>query len=166
MTFDEIPSGVRVFIDANPLIYHFAPNPKFGDSCRSLMERIARRDVEAITSAHVLTNVAHRIMTIEAMARYGWPEAGIASRLAKNHHEIRNLDLHRRALDDIGRIGIEIAPITDQLVKSAAILSQQCELLSGDALVIAVMHSEAIVHLASHDGDFDRVVGIMRYEPR
>jgi predicted nucleic acid-binding protein len=165
MTFDDIPSGVRVFIDANPFIYHFAPNPSFGAACRTLMERIARRDVKGITSAHVLTNVAHRLMTIEAMARFGWPEAGIATRLAKNHREIRNLDMHRQALDEIGTIGIQVLPITEQLVKAAASLSQQYELLSGDALVIAVMQNEAILHLVSHDGDFDRVDGITRYEP-
>jgi predicted nucleic acid-binding protein len=130
-----------------------------------MMDRIGRRETFGVTSAHVLTNVAHRMMTIEAMARFMWPEAGIASRLSKHHHEIRHLDRHRQALDEITRMGIRVVPITEQLVKTAALLSQQLELLSGDALVVAIMQAEAIVHLASHDSDFDRVPGITRYEP-
>jgi len=100
MTIDGIPSGVSVFIDANPFIYHFTPHATLGPSSRRLMEHIARRQVVGITSAHVLTNVAHRMMTVEAMARFMWPAAGIASRLSK-HQEIRNLNGHRQSLDEI-----------------------------------------------------------------
>jgi predicted nucleic acid-binding protein len=38
-------------------------------------------------------------------------------------------------------------------------------LLSGDALVVAVMQSQNLIHLASNDADFDRVPGIKRYAP-
>jgi predicted nucleic acid-binding protein len=37
--------------------------------------------------------------------------------------------------------------------------------LSGDALIIAVMREHGLVSLASHDADFDRVAGIVRYGP-
>ena len=79
MTFADIPAGATLFIDANTLIYHLTPEPNLGPTCRSLMDRIARQELAAFTSAHVLSNVAHRLMTIEAMSRFGWPEAGIAS---------------------------------------------------------------------------------------
>ena len=85
MTVDDIAPGVSVFIDANPFIYHFTPHTTLGPSSRRLMERIALHRVVGMTSAHVLTDVAHRMMTIEAMARFAWPEAGIASRLSKHY---------------------------------------------------------------------------------
>jgi predicted nucleic acid-binding protein len=47
----------------------------------------------------------------------------------------------------------------------AASLSQLHGLLSNDALSVATMQDEAIVHIASHDSDFDRVPGITRYAP-
>jgi predicted nucleic acid-binding protein len=165
MTFDDLPAGASVFVDANPFIYHCTPEPTFGAVCRVLMERIARREVTAVTSAHVLTNVAHRMMTIEAMQRFSWPEAGIASRLNRHHDQIRTLDRHRQAIDDIGKIGVRVTPVTDRLVAAAAIISQQLGLLSGDALVVAVMQDEGLTHLASHDTDFDRIPGITRFGP-
>jgi len=51
------------------------------------------------------------------------------------------------------------------LVSAAAAISQQHGLLSGDALVVAVMREHGIVNLASHDADFDRVPGLTRYAP-
>jgi predicted nucleic acid-binding protein len=47
------------------------------------------------------------------------------------------------------------------LVQSASLLSQQHELLTGDALVVAVMQDHGSSNIASADNDFDRVPGIM-----
>jgi predicted nucleic acid-binding protein len=165
MTFAEIPAGAALFLDANTLIYHFTPDPVFGPACRSLLERIARQEVAAMTSAHVLTNAAHRLMTIEAMVRNGWPDKGLVSRLKKHHHEIRNLDRQRQAIDEIGVFGIQVVSITQTLVATAAVISQQHELLSGDALIVAVLQAHGLTNLASCDTDFDRVPGITRYGP-
>jgi len=110
MTFTDIPPGESVFVDANTLVYHFVPDPDFGPPCRDLLERFGRQELIGFTSAHVLSNVAHRIMTLEA-------------------------------------------------------IDQQVGLLSGDALVVAVMRGHGLSSLASHDADFDRVPGLTRYSP-
>jgi predicted nucleic acid-binding protein len=38
-------------------------------------------------------------------------------------------------------------------------------LLTGDALIVAVMQAHGLSHLASNDTDFDRVPGLTRYAP-
>lgn len=165
MIFAAIPSGAAVFLDANIFVFHFASNALFRPACEQLLDRVARQEITAVSSAHVLTNVAHRLMTIEAMSRFGWPEAGIAGRLQKHRTEIRHLHLHRQAIDEIAAFGIQVVAITQQLVAAAAFISQQHELLSGDALVVAAMQAHGLTNLASHDGDFDGVPGITRYSP-
>jgi predicted nucleic acid-binding protein len=52
MTYASIPSGSRIFLDANTLVYHATADPHYGAACRQLMERIARREVEGFTSSH------------------------------------------------------------------------------------------------------------------
>ena len=42
---------------------------------------------------------------------------------------------------------------------------QETGLLSNDALLVAVMRHHDLNRLASHDADFDRVPGLMRYAP-
>ncbi len=82
MTFDDLPSGTSIFLDANPLVYHFASDPALGPACARLLTRIMNQEFQAYLSTHV-----------------------------------------------------------------------------------AVMQAHGLTHLASHDGDFDRVPGLTRYAP-
>jgi predicted nucleic acid-binding protein len=165
MTFADIPSGLSLFIDANILVYHFAAEPLLGPHCRQLLDRVNRRDVQGFTSTDVLSDVAHRLMTLEAMQRFGWPLAGIAARLRNHPDHIQQLTDFRTAIEEILKSEIQIISIRPRLLAVAAALSQQFGLLSGDALIVAVMREHGLTNLASHDADFDRAAGLTRYSP-
>lgn len=165
MTFPSIPNGSQVFIDANIFVYSSASDPKYGAACKQFMERIARREIAGFTSAHVVWDVAHRVMTLEAIAQFGWPVKGIAPRLRQHPSEVQKLTRFRQAVDEVPRIGIHVLPIDFDLVYQATALSQLHGLLTGDALVLAVMQTHGLTHLASNDDDFDRVPGLTRYAP-
>jgi predicted nucleic acid-binding protein len=165
MTFDQIPANASVFLDANVLVYYFTPDPTFGPTCRALMGRISRQEFAAFTSTHVLSEMAHQLMILEAARLLGWPLAGITRRLRQHPAEVRTLTLFRRAVDEVPRLGIEVLPLERHLSPLAAALSQLHGLLTNDALILATMQDQALTHLASHDIDFDRVPGITRYGP-
>ncbi len=40
MTFASVPSGAATFLDANPLIYHFTNDVKYGAACTQLIKRV------------------------------------------------------------------------------------------------------------------------------
>lgn len=161
----DIPSGISVFLDENTLVYHFAADPALGPACRQLLTRIAKKEIQGFASTHVLCDVAHRVMTLEAISLFGWPATSIAVRLRKHHAEIPRLGLYRRAIAEVSQFGIQVLPIPDGLVATAGSICQQFELLMGDALIVAVMQHHGLTHLASRDADFDRVPGITRYAP-
>ena len=165
MTFADIPAGASVFLDANTFVFHFTPHPMFRAVCASLFLRIMRRELSASTSLDVLSDVAHRVMTLEAMTRHSWPAAGIAQRLRKHPQVIQSLSRFRRAIDAVPRFGVQILVPPPSIVSTAAAVSQQHGLLSGDALIIASMQHFGISSIASHDADFDRVPGLARYAP-
>jgi predicted nucleic acid-binding protein len=104
-------------------------------------------------------------MTLEAMNRNVWPQPGLAARLRKHHSEIPQLNANRLAIARIPLLGIQVLPITYSAVEAATVLSHQHELLTGDALVVAVMRQHGLASLASEDADFDRVPGLTRYAP-
>jgi predicted nucleic acid-binding protein len=81
MTVASIPQGSRLFLDANTLVYYFSADLRHGAACLQLMDRIARQEIQGFTSAHVVTDVAHRVMTLEAMHVFGLPARGIATQL-------------------------------------------------------------------------------------
>jgi len=72
MTFADLVAGESVFIDANTLIYHFGPHPTFGAACNQLIGRIKNQELRGYTSTHVLGEVAHQLMIVEASTLPGW----------------------------------------------------------------------------------------------
>jgi predicted nucleic acid-binding protein len=165
MTFAQIPAAAAVFLDANTLVYHFTSHPVFGPACTQLVKQIEQQHLTGVISTHVLGDVAHRLMTLEALERFSWPPAGIAARLRKHHIEIPKLTLHVQAVSQIPLLGIQTVAIIPSLVQAATLVSQQHEQLMGDALIVATMQAHGLTHLASSDSDFDRVPGLTRYEP-
>ena len=165
MTFSQIPRGTAIFLDANTLVYHFTAHPVFGPACTNLLKRIEQRDLQGFVSTHILSELAHRLMTLEAIDRFGWPPAGIAARLRKHHTEIPKLSAHVQAIARITLLGIQVCPVTPPLVEAATLVSQHYELLMGDSLVVAVMQAHGMTSLASNDADFDRVSGLTRFAP-
>jgi predicted nucleic acid-binding protein len=165
MTFDDIPAGSAVFVDANPFVYYFEPNPVFGPPCAQLFLRIENNEIQGFTSSAVLSDVVHRVMTLEAVSLFARPMTGIANWLKQHPAEVQRLSRHRLAVDDISLIGIQVLPISGPLVSRAADVSRQFGLLTNDALVVSVMRNHGLAHLASHDADFDRVAGLTRYAP-
>jgi predicted nucleic acid-binding protein len=165
MIFASIPAGAAIFLDANTLIYHFSMHAQYGAACTQLLKRIELQQLDGFTSAHVLSDVVHRLMTLEAASLPGWTYKGIVTRLRKHHAEIPKLTVFPQAIAAIRPMRIQVLPVTHDLVESATQLSQQHELLTGDALIIAVMQAHGLTNLASLDPDFDRVSGITRYAP-
>jgi predicted nucleic acid-binding protein len=165
MNFAAIRAGASVFVDANVFVYNFGPDPSFGPPSRGLLERIEAGDVKGYTSTHVLHDVAHRLMTLEACQTFGWPYSGIGQRLRRHPLDIQKLHQFRQALDEILAIGVQVLPISAEQVLLAGDLSCTCGLLSGDALILAVMQNHGVTNLASSDADFDRVSELTRYTP-
>jgi predicted nucleic acid-binding protein len=165
MNFAAIPAGASVFVDANVFVYNFAPDPSFGPPSRVLLERIEAGDLTGYTSTHVLHDVAHRLMTLEACQAFGWPYSGIGQRLRRHPVEIKKLYRFRQALDEILAIGVHVLHISVEHVLSAGDLSRAHGLLSGDALILTMMQTHGVTNLASSDIDFDRVSEITRYAP-
>ncbi len=165
MNFANLTSGDSVFLDANVVVYEFGADPAFGTASKALLKRIESGDLVGFISAHVFIDIAHRTMTIEACQLFGWPYTAIGRRLRSQPTEIQKLVRSRHALDEIIRIGVHVLPVKADDVLLAGDLSRQHGLLSGDALILALMLNHGLTHLASNDADFDRIPGITRYGP-
>jgi predicted nucleic acid-binding protein len=165
MNFAAIPAGASVYLDANVFVYSYSDDPNFGPACTDLLERVELRDLQGHISTHAFSEIAHRLMTLEACQTFGWSYAGILRQLRRHPAELQKLKEFREALNDIVAIGIHILPVHSQNVLSAADLSLQHGLLSSDALVLAMIQTNGLALLASNDADFDRVPGITRYAP-
>ena len=162
---NQLTSGQSVFVDANTLVYHFGSHPRFGAECNRLLARIDQQDLRGFTSTHGLSELAHRLMMVEASTLPGWTASKTKLRLRQNPAALSSLSQFRMAIDSILQSRITVLAIAPPLIAAAAAVSQQYGLLSNDALMVAVMQSQGLTNLASSDTDFDRVPGLMRYAP-
>lgn len=165
MTFLDIPAGADVFVDANTFVYAFLPDPRFGPPCEQLLQRIENQQLRGFSSAHVVAEMAHRLMTLEAASLLGRSLAGLAHWLKRHPAEVQRLTQPRQAIDELTLIGVHLLPVTGPHDSRAADISRQFGLLTNDALIVAVMRDHGLTLLASHDADFDRVPGLTRYAP-
>ncbi len=165
MTFADLVAGTQVFVDANSLIYHFSPHPVFGPACKQLVTDIENQTLVGYTSTHIVGEVAHALMIVEAISLPGWGVSNIPKRLKKQPGTVQQLVRFQKAVEDIFQSRLQVLPIRPDLMLKATVLSRQFGLLTNDALILAIMQDHGLAALASHDADFDRVPGITRYAP-
>jgi predicted nucleic acid-binding protein len=165
MIYADLPAGATVFLDASVFIHHFEPNAVYGPPATEFLERVENQEIVGVTTTHVLSEVAHRLMTIEAMQAFGWPRAGIAVRLRNHPAQVQTLTRFRQAIQQLPLFAVRILSIDPSWLDLAAEASQRTGLLHNDALIIAAMRIHGLANLASVDSDFDRVPGITRYGP-
>ncbi len=165
MTFADLVAGDSVFVDANILINLAGPDPVFGAICQQLMQSIDTQQLLGSASTHVLAEVAHQLMIIEASTLPGWTLGKVRQRLQQQPAVVQQLTLFRRAIETVLQSHLRVLTLAPASLVDAASISQQYGLLTNDALSVAVMQANGLTIIASADTDFDRVPGLTRYGP-
>src|SRR6516162_2930733 len=111
MIYADLPAGATVFLDASVFIHHFEPNAAFGPAATDFLERIENQEIHGVTATHIISEVAHRLMTIEAMQAFGWKSAGIALRLRNHPTQVQTLKRFRQAIQEILLFNLRILTI-------------------------------------------------------
>jgi predicted nucleic acid-binding protein len=112
----------------------------------------------------VVSEVAHRLMMMEAAIQFHW-SSKVVNHLKQDAAKIQQLSTFHAAIQKVPHMGIRVLTIPADMVDTAAGISRQVGLFSNDALIVAVMRANGLTKIASEDADFDRVPGITRYAP-
>jgi len=124
MTFANLAAGDALFVDANTLTYHFEPHSRWGPACTQLLLRIENQQLAGYSSSHVISEVSHRLMTIEAHKVLNCQLAGIGNRLRTNPSEVRKLRLFRTSVEKLLQGKLQILTMTPAHLASAVALAQ------------------------------------------
>ncbi len=162
MTIDRVPQGSRIFLDSTIFIYHFTGASA---DCRHLLERAEAGDIKAVTSVVVLAEVAHRLMTIEAVTSGAVAGRDVVKKLRSRPEIVRRLTIYREQVERIPLMGVDVRPLDlGTLIRSAEVRRQH-GLLVNDSLIVAAAREAGVDGLASADADFRRVRGLPVYWP-
>ena len=160
-----IPSGSRVFIDANIFVYHFTSTPLTA-ACTAFLKRVEVGDLGGITSVIALAEVAHRLMILEAIRTHGLKPNLTVRKLKETPSLVQQLSDYRVATGMVSTFNVAVEPVTANHLRSAQEFSATGGLLTNDSLTAAVMQSLSLRDIASNDPDFSAVPGFTVWQPK
>jgi len=158
----ELPAGQTVFLDANIFIYHFTG---LSQECSIFLERCERGGLWGVTAVHILLEVLHRLMMVEAVTKKLVTSGNVARKLRKRPNVVKQLADCQTQTEAILEMGIEVVDLTSDSLKISHPYRERDGLLVNDSLTAAVMEAEGIVDIATADYDFTRVGGLHVYSP-
>ena len=159
----KIPSGTNIFIDSNIFLYLFFKHPTYGKSCQEFIRRIEQMDIKGYVDEFVFNEVMHKLMVTALVNRdHRSPTEVIAS--VKDTPEILN------ELPELWQAGellhaIDVTVISGPFFPEAVAFARMHRLLITDAVHVAAMHKEGIVHIATNDNDFSLVPSLQVWRP-
>jgi len=157
MKFEELEEGVGVAIDSNVFIYHFMG---MSAQCANFLERCETRQLRGYTSALVVAEVCHRLMTNEALERKLVAPRNAVRKLAERPDLVRRQDGYQSAVEAISALGIAIEPLTEAIIADALRIQRRYGLLTNDSLIVSSMLRSGIRFLATADRHFASVTEI------
>src|SRR5215471_3348909 len=147
-----LPSGTRVFIDANIFVYHFTQAP-LTSACTSFLQRVEAGDLQGITSVVILAEVAHRLMILEAIRTLGLSPRTAVKKLKEQPDLVRQLSHYKVVAEHIPSFNVTVEPVTFAHFRTAQSLSVLYGLLTNDSLTAAIMQALGVTDIASNDPD-------------
>lgn len=160
MLLSEIPKNSKVFIDSNIFIYHFTNFEKYSNFCISLMRKIVDGDILGYASTVVASEILHRLMILEATKNLGIHAKDVLFALKKNPDKLALFTEHLNSVSWIESLGITLLPFTVRDLHLCISIKQRYNLLTNDAINLAIMLNNNIQLLAANDSDFNRVDAI------
>ena len=161
-SLDAVAVGTRLFLDSPIFLYVFSGSSA---DCRALLARCEERLVAGVTSVVVMTEVCHRLMAMEAVAKGLMPPAGAGRNLRSRPDVVRRLTDYREYLERIPLMGVDVLPLGIGLLMRAADVRAETGLLTNDSIVVATMRDAGVTAIATADRDFERVDGLQVYRP-
>lgn len=84
----------------------------------------------------------------------------------KGHPDVvKKLEINRTIPARINLLNVETFSLDQGMIERSQQFKLQHGLLSNDALILQVMKDHNIIHLATNDGDFERIDFITVYKP-
>ena len=159
----KLAAEQTVFIDANIFIYHFTG---LSQECSGFLVRCEHGDLWGVTGIHVLLEVLHRLMMIEAVTKGLVAPGNVAKKLREKPSVVEQLVDYQIQTEAILELGIEVTGLTSDHLRRSSLFRQRDGLLVNDSLTVATMEIEGISNLATADPDFARVEAIQVYGPK
>lgn len=172
---DNLPGGASIFVDTNIFHFHFEGKSL---SCTNFINRISYGEIEAYVNVQVLSDLLHKLMLAEAVAKGCTlkKDAQALKWYLKKQREAKQtlvLTDYQVLFEYITSIGLHVLPMNEKLLVDTKAERVQYYLMTGDSLHLGTMNRRKIgrklmplQHIATNDGDFAYIPGITAWQPQ
>ena len=160
-----LPSGLKVYMDANIFLYSAFKHPAFGDNCREFLIKVDEGGVTGCVSDFVLNEVFHKLMIAEVVKKFKKTAKEAVAYIKRNSEVISNLEIIWREMDIIESSNIIILKNESSVFPDFVEISRIYNLMATDAMHVSVMKKHGITNIATNDRDFERVEWLNVWKP-
>lgn len=186
-SLSDIPSGTKIIIDTNILVYFALAHEKFGFSCKEFIARLQKGDVSGFIPTIVLNELAHTLMMAELIEKgYGKNRSEAIQFMKKFSPRIKGTN-HQSAsdfndcgdnsvnnlitnawmwMDKIPDLNCTIIPEQNSTIHDSFLISRKYGLLAKDAYTAAFAKSYNVFNIATNDADFDVLPWLRTWKPK
>ena len=118
-----------------------------------------------MTGAHIVLEVLHRLMILEAVSKGLITPGQPAKKLKQKLDIIPRLTNYSRCVNEISRLQVRVSAVTLRHVRSSEAIRVAYGLMTNDSVTAAMMLAHRITNLASLDSDLGRAPGLRLYRP-
>ncbi len=161
MNLSEIRNGSRVLVDANILLFaRWGVSPQ----CRAFIKRCQGKAVQGVITPFIVADFCERRMMQEAQAN-GLPKSSPPRDLAARPDLVRSLTVYADDTRALLSGELELTSIRPEDFLEALFLQKMHGLLPTDSVNLAITRRLGLTEVATADGAFDGVQGLIVYRP-
>lgn len=158
----DLPSGEKIFIDANIFIYHFTG---VSPQCSQFLERCEQQELLGVTSVNILLEVLHRLMMIEAVVKRLITPGNAIKKLKERPQLVKQLRSYKEQTEAVLEMGIKVLTLGTDSVTASGHYRQTYGLMVNDSVTASLAVAEGIKALASADRYLERLKELAVYSP-
>jgi len=162
MKLEEVPSGSRILIDANILIY---ARRGMSLESRRFLARCAAGDLRGVLTTTCLAEFCHRRMIQEAQSK-GLAGSNPARALAGRPDIVQSLTEYQKDMDELLAGDFEVLTVTAALIRDSLRLQRSHGLLTNDSNMLAAAFAAGINTMATSDPQFETVSELQVFRPQ
>jgi predicted nucleic acid-binding protein len=156
------PTAGRSLLIRTSSSYHFTGASQ---QCSRLLGRAASAEVELWTGAHLIAEVMHRLLVLEAQERGLVSGGNPARKLKAQPDHVKSLTRYQVQADLAMQWLTRVVPLRSEVLEMSGPVRASHGLLANDSLTIAMMEADAVRCLVTADRDFGRLASIEVYSP-
>lgn len=162
MKLDELAEG-EVYCDVNVFYMFLRRDPVHHATIRAFFKRMVGSEIEVYTSVLTMDELFYRLLLAKVKETYDRNPLDVLGEdlieaITRCADDVKQALARLVGLPHLHMVGVEetdFTPVLDNITSHA--------LLPRDALHLAVMQRLGLVHIATDDGDFDRVDWLERH---